>query len=225
MTTLTVLTQRLTAPAERIDALSLRERLLIFASGITLACLAWQILCMDPLNARARAAAQQLSDSSQQLNAVDRIGSVSDSDPLVAAANRNRALERRLGELDAQLHELAHDYVGPEQVTDLLQTMLSEQHGLQLVSLKNLPSESMARDPAQSNSTEPVAADRGPFLHPVELTVEGDYASITAYLRALEQMPWRVHWRRLVVVGRDYPVNRATLVVGAMSLSRDWIQL
>jgi MSHA biogenesis protein MshJ len=71
----------------------------------------------------------------------------------------------------------------------------------------------------------PSASDRGPFLHPVEIVVEGDYASLVAYLRALESLQYRIHWQQLDLTAGDYPVNRVRIVIGALSLSRDWISV
>jgi MSHA biogenesis protein MshJ len=67
--------------------------------------------------------------------------------------------------------------------------------------------------------------DAGPFLHPVELVVDGDYASLVTYLRALESLPWRIHWQQLELKTGDYPVNRVRIVIGALSLSPDWIRI
>jgi MSHA biogenesis protein MshJ len=71
----------------------------------------------------------------------------------------------------------------------------------------------------------PAPEDRGPFVHPVELVVEGDYLSVLAYLEALERLPWRMHWQRLELKAGVYPVNRVRIVIGALSLSRDWMSV
>jgi MSHA biogenesis protein MshJ len=101
------------------------------------------------------------------------------------------------------------------------------------VSLANLPVESLSQ-PASQPSSQPAGAktdapladdDRGPFLHPVEIVVEGDYASVVAYLRAAESLPWRIQWRKLELTAGEYPVNRVRLVIGALSLSRDWLSV
>jgi MSHA biogenesis protein MshJ len=55
--------------------------------------------------------------------------------------------------------------------------------------------------------------------------VDGDYASVVAYLRAVEGLPWRIHWRKLELVAGQYPVNRVKLVIGALSLSPDWMSV
>lgn len=220
---------------ERLDALTLRERVIIFAAGVTLVYIAWQTLLMGPLAVRAKAAEQHLADVQRQLTVIEQLGAAASQDPAVAAAMRNHALHERVAALDAELHNAARGYVAPERMTEMLRALLAGQRGLKLVSLANLPVESLSQAPAaKSDAARPDAAkadtaiepgDRGPFLHPVEIVVEGDYASAVAYLRAIEAMPWRIHWRKLELTAGEYPVNRVRLVIGALSLSRDWIEV
>lgn len=210
---------------ERVDALTLRERVIIFGAGVTLIYIAWQTLVMEPLAGRARGAEQRLAQVREQMTAIDELGAAASQDPTVQAALRNRALAERLAALDRELGSVAQGYVAPERMTELLRALLAEQHGLKLVSLANLPVESLSK-PSGTKSDAPLADDdRGPFLHPVEMVVEGDYASVVAYLRAVEALPWRIHWRTLELTAGEYPVNRVRLVIGALSLSRDWLSV
>ena len=210
---------------ERLDALTLRERVIIFGAGVALVYIAWQWLLMDPLAARAKIAEQHLADARRHVSMMDQIGAASSLNPAMAAAARNRALAQRLAAIDAELSSVAQGYVAPERMTELLKELLSEQHGLKLVGLANLPVQSLSH-PLGSVPDAPIAADdRGPFLHPVEMVVEGDYASVVAYLRALEALPWRIHWQQVELTAGDYPVNRVRIVIGALSLSRDWMSV
>lgn len=208
---------------ERIDALSLRERVIIFGAGVALVYIAWQTLFMDPLAARAKVAVQKLADAQRQMIVIDEVGTASSQNPAVAAALRNRALTQRLGALDAEINSAAQGYVAPERMTELLRQILAEQHGLKLVSLANLPVQSLSQPSGSSPDASIAPEDRGPFLHPVEMVVEGDYGSVVAYLRALEALPWRIHWREVELTAGDYPVNRVRIVIGALSLSRYWL--
>jgi MSHA biogenesis protein MshJ len=210
---------------ERVDALTLRERVIIFGAGVALVYIAWQTLVMDPLAGRARNAEQRLAQVREQTAAIDELGAAASQDPIVRAASRNEALAQRLGALDGELGAVAKGYVAPERMTELLRALLAEQHGLKLVSLANLPVESLSQ-PGGAKADAPLADDdRGPFLHPVEIVVEGDYASVVAYLRAAESLPWRIQWRKLELTAGEYPVNRVRLVIGALSLSRDWLSV
>jgi len=217
--------QRLAALAQRLDVLSLRERGLIFFAGTALTFIAWQTLLMGPLALRERNAEQRLAEARRHFAELEQLGFATASDPQIAAAARNRALKGRLGALDADLRATARGYVAPERMTDLLRRLLADQQGLKLLSLSNLPVESLSQRSAAETSSADKQADVGPFLHPVELVVEGDYASLVAYLRAIEALPWQIHWQRLELTVGDYPVNRVHIVIGALSLSRDWINL
>jgi MSHA biogenesis protein MshJ len=160
----------------------------------------------------------------------EQLGAAVAHDPAVEAALRNGALAARLAALDLNLSAVAQGYVAPERMTELLRSLLSEQHGLTLVSLANLPVQSLslpaASTPATASTPAPIAPnDRGPFLHPVEMVVEGDYGSVVVYLKAIEALPWRIHWQRVELTAGDYPVNRVRIVIGALSLSRYWMSV
>jgi MSHA biogenesis protein MshJ len=208
---------------ERLDGFSFRERALVFGAGVALLYVAWQSLLMDPLTARAKVAEQHLADARRQMTMSEQIGAAAAHDPAVEAALRNGALAARLAALDSDLNSVAHGYVAPERMTELLRSLLAKQQGLTLVSLANMPVESLSPPSASKQVAAIALDDRGPFLHPVEMVVEGDYGSVVAYLRALEAMPWRIHWQRVELTAGDYPVNRVRIVIGALSLSRYWM--
>ena len=236
MTALEPMVRRLTLLGQRLDALSLRERGLIFAAGVTLAYIAWQTLFMDGLNKRTQLAEQQLSEARQHLAALAEADSAASADPLNAAAARNTALRTRLTSLDAELRVAASGYVAPEKMIDMLREILAGQHGLKLVSLANLPVQSLAQvnapvaAPATAVTGVPTVEvvlddkDPGPFLHPVEIVVEGNYGDVVAYLRALEALPWRIHWQQLELKAGDSG-SRVRIVIGALSLSRYWMSV
>ncbi len=217
--------RRLAPLVERFDALAVRERGMIFAAAVTVVYFSWQSLLMAPLQARGRQAEQRLTEAREQMAAIDQAGAAATDDPLVIAARRNLALKGKLGELDAELQTVAQGYVAPERVADLLREILTRQQGLTLVSLANLPVESLSQAQSAKDDLPIASDDRGPFLHPVEMVVEGDYASIVAYLRSLEALPWRVHWQQLDLTVGSYPISRVRIVIGALSLSREWMKV
>jgi len=222
----------------RLEQLSARERAIVFAGLLVVVYLVWQSLVMDPLNARVKAAEAHAAQIRQSIRTAEQSQAATMNDPAVAAAARNRALTQRIGELDSDLGKLTGGYVAPDKMSVLLREVLAAQQGLKLVSLKNLPVISLSQDanpdggkpgavaaPGDVTTPAPSANDHGPFLHPVEVVVDGDYLSVVAYLHALEKMPWRIHWQRLELLSGDYPSNRVRLVIGALSLSRDWMSL
>jgi len=230
MKALESLMSRLGPVAERINHLSLRERAIVFAAGVAVLGMAWQNLLMDPLTRRAHNAQQQLQGVRERLEAADLAVRTAAQSPEVMAAARNRALEERLAQLNAELSTAAHGYVAPERVANLLGELISRQQGLTLISLRNLPVQSLSLDAEAARAGSAAGAnaaahDRGPFLHPVEVIVSGDYPSIVRYLQSLEQVPFRLHWERLELQVQHYPANRVRLVIGALSLSREWMSV
>jgi MSHA biogenesis protein MshJ len=220
---LTAYSNKLRPFVERLDALTLRERVIIFGAGVALLYVFWHAMLIDPMTARAKIAEERLAEMHRQMTLIDQVGIAASQDPAIAAARTVHALQQRLAVLDAELATAAQGYVAPDRMTDMLRELLAQQHGLTLVSLANMPVESLSQaSPAKPGA--PIADDnRGPFLHPVEMVVQGDYASVVAYLRALEAMPWRIRWEQVELVAGDYPQNRVRIVIGALSLSRYWM--
>lgn len=225
MNALRTMARRLAPHAERFDSLAVRERGLVFAGALALVYFGWQFLLMDPLLARGRLASERLAESQRQIAALSGADAELSADPLIAAAARNRALRGRLAALDSELQLASHGYVPPQKMAELLHELLAGQHGLTLVSLKNLPVESLSGAVGATPEAAPAADDRGPYLHPVEMVVDGSYADVIGYLRSLEGMHWRIYWQRLELNSGEYPHNRVRIVVGALSLSRDWISV
>jgi MSHA biogenesis protein MshJ len=210
--------------AERVDRLSLRERGLLFGGAIVLIYIAWQTLLMDPLSARVASAEQRLANAERSAEAAALAGTAADNDPAVQAATRERALRARLAELDAELADVSTGYVPPERMNELLRELLQRQRGLRLVSLRNLPVVSLSR-PEKPDAAAAADERTGPYLHPVEVVIEGDYASVVDYLRQLEELPWRLHWRQLDLHSSEHPVNRIRIEIGTLGLSRDWMSV
>lgn len=235
---------RLQGAGERVDRMSLRERVLVFVVGVALVYVAWQTLLMDPITARGKASEQRVEAARTRLAQMNT--ATANGSPRLQALERRRALQQQLASLNEQLRDAAGGFVAPDRMADLLRDVLEKQRGLRLVSLRNLPVENLAAlalpeataaaatgptpgavvdsAPASgaSNATEPDAA-AGPFVHPVEVVVEGDFASIVAYLRALEALQWQVQWRRLDLAAGDYPNNRVRIEIGTLGLTRDWM--
>lgn len=223
MSAASALLARLDPLIERINHYSLRERGLVFAAAVAVLVMAWQSLMMDPLSRRASSAQQQLQGVQGRLEAADQAVRNAAQSPGAVAVVRNRALVERLAQLDAELASAAQGYVAPERVAELLGELINRQQGLTLISLHNLPVQSLALGADAAGAD--VRHDRGPFLHPVELVVSGDYPSIVRYLKSLEQLPFRLQWERLELRTEHYPANRVRLVIGALSLSREWMSV
>ena len=156
---------------ERIDALSLRERVLIFiAAALVLVAFAYlgfiaPLMERDKRLGREVARRQtELAMLQAQLQALARSSEMRPDD-----ANRAElaGLQRQLAQLDEQIGEAASRFTSPQRMRDVLQEILARNPRLQLVDLKTLPVDLFGHSDA-----------RGPrpiYRHAIELTVSGAY--------------------------------------------------
>lgn len=225
--------------AARFDALSLRERALTGAALLAAICMIWTIAVLDPISARRNALLEEQTSLDEQ---IATSASDAESDPLTRTLAKEKELQ---GAIAAVNHELASKSAGvipPERMVQVIQDVLSRQRGLRLVSLQNKAVTSLASTaaiarPSDKDKSAVVAADEstgandtavprdmsGPFVHPVEIVVEGSYLDVLAYLQALESLDWRFYWKLLELETQRYPINRVRIELTTLSMDQDWI--
>jgi MSHA biogenesis protein MshJ len=219
------------APAllARFDKLSLRERVFVAAALLAGIVALWDTVLMQPLrNDKARI--------TQEMTGLDdTIGNVEDpdaADPRRAALTRATELQAQTQNIDAQLKSTAAGFIPAQRMVEVIHDVLSKQKGLRLVSLRNLPVTSLVPPAAASadatNAGQPATAasavaETGPYIHPIELILEGDYSDVLTYLQALEALPWRFRWKTLDLSTRQYPVNRVRIELSTLSMDKTWL--
>jgi len=200
----------------RFDKLSLRERLLVFAGLLAIVIVFWQAQFMDRLNAQETALTNELTSLQESVATMSRATeAVVGADPTSRALRRLQERQKSLDAINTKLAAESAGLIPPAQMAQVIHDVLKHQQGLTLVSLKNLPVKTLVSDPK--------AADNGPYLHPVELVIEGRYLDVVAYLHALEGLPWHFYWRVLQLETKTYPLNRVRIELSTVSLDKEWI--
>jgi MSHA biogenesis protein MshJ len=231
----------------RFDRLSLRERLLIFVGSLAVAIIVWQVQFMDRLNVKEKSLTSELTGLQESVASMSRATQVVASvDRTAAALKQLQERQKSLDAINAKLTAESAGLIPPAQMVQVIHDVLRHQDGLTLVTLRNLPVRSLVPEtknvagaaegnagasPVQHADVEgsasaalpATAADSGPYLHPVELVIEGRYLDIVAYLRALEGLPWRFYWRVLQLETKTYPLNRVRIELSTLSLDKEWI--
>ncbi len=204
----------------RFDRLSLRERVLAVAATIVVLVAALNGLLLGKLDARRQNLAQELATlQGSMTTAANAVEAMNASDATSAALAQRNALQRQLDEVDSQLASEAAGLITPERMTEVIHDVLRRQHGIALVSLRNLPAYPVADEHGET------AVKSGPYAHPVEIILDGSYLDVLAYLKSLETLPWRFYWRALELRTTDYPVNRVRVELGTVSMATEWIGL
>lgn len=194
---------------ERVDALSLRERGLLFAAIVVISYTVIIIGLIRPLESQERAIAQSLAATRAQTAIVDH-----KLDAILAPATRARQLARlrgltaRIAALKARLHGLAGGLVAPRDMPALMRRVLAQAPGVTLLALVNHPTVAIRRSPKSR-----------PFLYRHEMTVSvrGPYAALVRYLKILAHTRKHVLWGRVTLQADRYPYSTLWLHIYTLS--------
>lgn len=220
--------------AARLDALSERERIAVFAAGAALIVFVLYLIFIAPELERRTVLAARMADQDKQMSAAlaqqQELVRMLGQDPDIAVRERVAQKERQIAEIDSQLAGLQRTLVAPERMPVLLQQLVGQGQGVQLVSLRNLPAVPIgqgATQPAKAPGKEPGRpaareVDRHVYKHGVEIVVQGSYFDLLDYVARLEKQPWQVYWGRTVMAA-EYPKVVVTLTLYTLSLDKSWL--
>lgn len=197
---------------ELFNARATRERLLIAAALLALLLTTWDKLLMAPLRDVTRGLQAEIAAVGLSADVVD-----DGSDPHRTALLHAGELQLRSEQLDSQIAGSARGFVPASRMIEVLHDVLRRQGGLTLVSIRNLPVRSLIPPASEDAPPSP------PFVHSIELVIDGRYADIQAYVRELENLPWKFRWSLLELSTRQYPVNRVRLSLSTLSMDATWL--
>lgn len=228
----------LEATMTRFDRMSLRERGLVAAALLATAVMLWTVALWDPMAARQQALADELSSLQQtMITAAETLDATTLNDPASLALKKEEQLRKDLADINSQLASKSAGLIPPERMVQVIQDVLARQRGVTLLSLHNKPVTTLAPSKLATGATDAFvttpasertvmdAAASGPYVHPVELVIEGRYLDILAYLHALEALEWRFYWKLLELETVRHPTNRVRIEINTLSMDKDWIGL
>jgi len=226
--------------AERIDALSLRERVLVFATAMALLLALSYSLLIDPQMSAQKRLASTVAQKQAEIKGMEaQITAIATS----RAADPDRALRERLAEVRKQLAEVETQIAGeerkftaPEQMKSVIEEMLARNRAVHLVAMKTLPTTTLAEARAESGKAEaskpaakpaeaPKSGERLVYRHGMEVTVAGGYLDLLRYLRDLEQLRTQLYWSSLEIDATRYPRHTMIIVVYTLSLDPAWLNV
>ena len=220
---------------EKIDGMSLRERVLIFAAVAFVLVAAVQVLFLDPLLAEQKKLSAQVVQYQEKMKDIraQMEASLQARRDVATSPLRQRLsqVKQQLTDGEAYLQSRRDRLVQPEKMADLLEQVLNKNGQLQLVNLQTLPATPLIEKAAKPEVTGTTPAstaaelDKQVFKHGVQITVRGGYLDLLQYLTALEQLPTRMFWgmSRMNVV--QYPTAELTLTLYTLSLGKTWLQI
>jgi len=225
--------------AARIDALTLRERILVFAASATAIVFLMHFFALGPQLRRQDALNAQISQQNNNIEGIDneiraRV-EAAQQDPDAPARTRLAAVRKEIEDQSIQLRAMQNGLVAPERMAPLLDSIVRANGRLTLVSVRTLPAESVleagrrAAGPAPGTAAASQNTTPGPaellYRHGVEITVRGGYLDMIDYMAALESLPTQLFWGRAQLEAETWPASRLTLTLYTLSLDRKWMKL
>lgn len=219
--------QYLAKALARVDAATLRERVLLFFAVAIVLFAFVDTMFISPVVERERKLHAAIAGNQAELDTIEKyirtMVNARGEDPDAPIRAEYRQLTDQLARVDAQIVQEQERFTSPERMRKVLEETLRATRGVRLVGLKSLPAESIAESATASSGTKEEERTRI-FKHGLELTVNGSYADLYAYLRNLERLP-RMYWGKAVLAVDEYPRSTLTLTVYTLSLDRIWIQV
>lgn len=222
--------------ADRVDALSLRERVLVFLMVAAVALALMNVLLLNPLLAKQTRLAGQMKQDEGRLEAVHAQvqALVRESTGGADAARQERLpiLKQKIAQADDALRDMQKGLVPPDRMAALLRDILQHEGRLQMVSLKTLPASSILDAAAQKDMPAEKAKTgaspaEGPLVyrHGVEVVVRGEYKELLDYLVRLEGLKWQMFWGKAELKVEEYPRSALTLTLYTLSLDKTWLAI
>ncbi|HEY9109747.1 MAG TPA: hypothetical protein VIN58_23985 [Roseateles sp.] len=203
--------------ARRIDALSLRERAILFLCVVAVVAALFDRLVLTPQSERARLRGEQqarqaaeLAQLREQFVAASRNAGAPDG----ALRSQLEGARAERNALDAALRE-AGSVSGGEGLSIVLQRLLAQQPGLTLEKVQLLDDKPVSLPDAASAPRPAVPALAGMSWQGVELRVAGSYRDMQRYLQLLERELPGLRWGdlQLKAGGGEPPRLQAQLFV------------
>lgn len=206
--------------AERIDAATLRQRLLVFVAAAAVLLFLANALLLQPQRLKQRRLAAETAQSQKSLADIQgqlgRMVAADANDPNAVLRKRQAALRAELGQLNSRIAREQRRFTAPERMRAVLEEMLARNKRLTLVDLRTLPVVPIAPQAA-------AGAPAGMFRHGLELTVRGSYEELYDYLRLLEDLPSQLYFARAELTVSEHPLLTLKLTVHTISLDRAWL--
>lgn len=222
-----ILKQRWQYWALRIDAMSFRERVLVFLAlaGVLISLMFVGLIepelkRQDQMQQITAGLQQEMLDQRAQLADRNRLRQSGHDSELTRLHNQTRAIENEVKAREAGL-------IPPKRMVAALKTLLADNSGLTLHSLETEPARPALGDPATDQAAEAGSLPAGEqfFKHGITVRIEGTYAALTAYLARLEQLPWTVQWESVQVDASRHPRLMMTLKLNTLSREPTWARL
>ena len=211
--------------ADRLDAMSLRERVLIFlAVAVVIVAIADSAL-FEPILRRQKANSQSIQQQEDEIRTMrTQVQAYAQARTSDSANAKRQRLEKRRVELAALDRELAagqSELVPPERMAKMLSEIVKRNPDVELISLRSLAATGLTQ------SLTPIAGSAPSGLalyrHGIEIAVSGSYLKMLNYVGQLERLPAKIVWGNMELQAGAYPVVTLKITLYTFSPEKTWL--
>jgi MSHA biogenesis protein MshJ len=208
------------------DALTPRERGILFLLLLTVIWAAMDMVFMTPLQRERKLEAERIQSAQERIlkaeEALSRQAHILPPD--VAARQRLEAARLAYQARLQALSSLQRHLVAPRDMVQVLQDLTRTKPGLRLLALQSLAPEALGDEVKPGADAKP-GGGSGLYRQGVTLTLAGSYADLVDYMLAVERLPVGFYWGKAELDAREHPHIRLSLTLFTLSLEREWIKL
>jgi len=209
--------------ADRLDAMSLRERVLIFlAVAVVIVAIADSAL-FDPISRRQKVNSQRIHQQEDEIRTmqgqVQAYAQARTGDDANAKRQRLDKRKLELAALDRELAARRSELVPPERMAKMLYEIVKRNPDVELVSLRSLPASGLAQSLTAILGSGGLAL----YRHGIEITVSGSYLKMLTYVGQLERLPAKIMWGNMELQAAAYPVVTLKITLYTLSPEKTWL--
>jgi len=215
---------------KKFNAISLRERVLIFSALLICVCSISYFWLVEPaMIKQAKVQKSLLSEFKQEDDLNTEIAELKlrlQKDPLQDINTKIAFSIQTLASLDKQLDEKLVKFIDAKKMSVALSKVLSKSPGVTVVSLSTLPV-STFNIPVLSEKKTSTAVSTSPqnifYKQTLEIKLTGTYDAIYQYFLNLEAIPEKFYWSVLTYQVTTYPVAEVAIRIYTVSEQKDLV--
>lgn len=204
--------------ADKIAALSQRERVLILLTGLVLVCAGAIYGWLDGAALRLEQDRAALTTAQRDLEIMDLENQGKQArlarDPDQNVREQLVRVEGDIGKLDAELKAQTVDLIQAQEMPTVLEALLSRSANLHMLALTSLAPQPLMAGDQRINL----------FKHGIRLKLEGGYFDVYQYLKALEALPRHFYWKQFDYQVQEHPKAVVEMEIYTLSTSKEFIR-
>ena len=219
--------EKLKLLTQKIDAMTMRERLLILVALIVAIHQAWDSLVWRPMVQQQDvlyAQEEQITRDIQSIQVtLNGLANQAKIDPNKAIKEQIANLDSQIGAVETYIQNETSSLMKPPEMAKLLKSILDNQQGLRLINLEKKEAVALLQPEIDEATKKPIPVEYQIYRHGFSVQFRGNYLATLSYLKALEEQDDKFFWDSIEYDANEYPAGVVTINLYTLSLSEGWI--